>query len=282
VSRAAQSRRLSFWSGGTLLVGTRARRPGPERIIFGTEGYSGGVDYVLDPSLTLGIGLGFGDEEMATDAMDITVVSTSGDGVLYGSWRPGSGFYLDGLIGYGIITHVSMRQPVDASGPAMGRRAGSRTFGALYLGHELRGDFWRLAPFVGLSGIEGTLGAFRETGNLEALDYRRESVRAYRGHVGLAADLRLQVIWFVIAPRFQAEWRQSLRARHHSDIGWAIAPDGPREIRDETERGTGQLSVSAGVLMENGPFFMSLDWQGTEGDQQYQSRALRAALGVRF
>ncbi len=282
VSRAAQSRRLSFWSGGTLMIGSETRRNGPEMITFGTEGYSGGVDYVLDPTLSLGLGLGFADEKMATDSMDLVVLSTSVDGVVYGSWRPGSGFYLDGLVGYGRIRHLITRQPLEAADPAMGERLGLRTFGALYLGHEMWGDFWRLAPFVALTGVEGTLGAFRESGSPNALDYQRESVRTYGGRVGIAADLRVRVFWLMIAPRFQAEWRQRLDARHHTDIGWAMAPDGPRHISDDTERGTSQLSLSAGLLMENGPFAMSIDWQGVEGDQHARSDALRISLGVRF
>ena len=282
VSRATQSRRLSFWSGGTLMIGNETRRNRPEMISFGTEGYSGGVDYALDPGLSLGVGLGFADEKMATDSMDLVVLSTSVDGVVYGSWRPGSAFYLDGLIGYGRIRHFITRQPLDEADPAMGERLGLRTFGALYLGHEVWGDIWRLAPFVGLTGVEVTLADFREAGSPNALDYRRESVRSYGARVGLAADLRVRVFWLMIAPRFQAEWRQRLDARHHTDIGWATAPDGPRHISDHVERGTGQLSVSAGVLMENGPFAMSIDWQGVEGDQHARSDAFRISLGVRF
>lgn len=282
VSRAARSRRLSFWSGGTLMIASQANRNGADGISFGTEGVSGGVDYVLDPTLTLGLGLGFGDAQMATRNLDLTVLSSSEDVIVYGSWRPGFGLYLDGLAGHGRIRHYSLRQPLDVAGPAIGQRHGRRTFGALYLGHEWRGDFWQVAPYLALTAIEGRLGAFQETGSPGALDYRQETLQAYGGRLGLSASLRVRILWLMVAPRVQVEWRQNLMARHHMDIGWAVAPDGPRQITNVAGQRTGDVSLSAGIGIENGPFVLSVDWQGVEGAQNYKSRTLRAALGVRF
>ena len=116
------------------------------------------------------------------------------------------------------------------------------------------------------------LGAFQETDSPGALDYRQETLRAYGGRLGLSADLRVRILWLMIVPRVQVEWRRTLMARHHMDIGWALAPDGPRQITNITGQRTGELSVSAGVVIENGPFVLSVDWQGVEGAQHLPSQ----------
>jgi outer membrane autotransporter protein len=176
---------LRFWTGGAITFGERDGDVGQAKLSIRSGGISVGADMALSPTLDFGIGGGFGEENAEVGAADSRVDSTSFVGVVYGSWRPEAGVYLDAMLGYGSLEFDLQRRATGDNSLVTGARDGTAVFGSLGLGFDREISKGRINAYGRIEATNAELDAYTESGSpLWALSYDARDVESLQGVVG--------------------------------------------------------------------------------------------------
>jgi hypothetical protein len=241
------SDRLSIWTGGAIDLGLRHTTDfatGPQLagspstgsqnggsqstgFKFTTAGISMGADYRLDNKLTLGAGLGWGE--------DTTKIGTDGTrdqaqsylGVLYGDYRVNSHSFVDGLLGYGDLRFQTRRFSSAFDEMEYGRRTGGEVFGALTYSLLFSDGPWSVSPYGRLDGIQGTLNAFTEDGGFGALSYASQTIQSLKTTLGIHGEYSVKTSFGLIAPKVRLEYQREFEGAGAFQLQYADWVGGP-------------------------------------------------------
>ncbi len=247
VPAAASSDGFAFWTGGAVNFGTLKPGAGSNGIDFTTSGVSVGADRQLGPSLSLGVGLGYGH-----DASDIGRNGSRSkvDGysvATYGSFHPEGGFYVDGLLGYQWLTFDARRFITDNGNTAYGSRDGTQWFASFSTGYQHRSDALLLTPYGRLDLARATLDGYREHGDvMYALDYEKQTVNTSTATAGVLAQWLVKRDYGMWMPQLRAEFGHDMQGSSQAFMRYVDLMSGPvyratldRQSRNHTLLGAG-------------------------------------------
>jgi uncharacterized protein YhjY with autotransporter beta-barrel domain len=244
-----------IWTGGAITVGHRDADGGQARLSVTSSGLSVGADVAVSPTLDLGFGLGFGEESVDIGRRGSAVESDAIAGVFYGSWRPRSGVYLDGTLGYGHLSFETRRRVNINDSLVFGDRDGKVVFGSLGLGMERPVGSGQLATYGRFEGTNAELDAYVESGSpFWALAYEARDVESLQGVLGG----RYAWSWIgrdsIVTPGIRLEFRKELAEGGLQSLGYADWTGGPAyqiEAAD-WDRGEVNLGLEVNVQAESG------------------------------
>jgi len=147
------------WSAGTVTAGDRDGIAGSDGFDFRSDGLTFGADWRINDDVLVGLATGFG---WNTSEFDQTRSEVDGDQrslSLYGLWRAGEHFYLDGTLGWGRLDFDIRRWSGPARAMGFAHRGGDQTFGALTFGYEHSGDGMTFTGYGRLDGSRTELEA---------------------------------------------------------------------------------------------------------------------------
>jgi uncharacterized protein YhjY with autotransporter beta-barrel domain len=250
-----------------------------------TISLSGGIDYRINPNLTLGIGGGY-----SNTSSDLTGGS-SGTGEeysvgLYGVWTPYKHLYFEGVVDMGAVDLNNRRvSPASSSIIALGNRTGFDFSGSLTAGYDFITGAWLLNPYFRMSAVSVSLDAFKETGaGVANLSYSQETVEALLGTAGF----RMGYYWIIDAgtliPYVRAEYQHNYNGTNQATLvnfvtnpaatPYSIAA--PTIHSDVINLGGGvQASLTSGLSL-------SLEYLGTFGPSDQSAHRFIAGLSQRF
>lgn len=271
---------LGFWTAGRITVGIK---DGTADVLeFSTGGISFGADYRLSDMLTLGIGGGFGG--------DRTVIGTNGSEAeaaahylaIYGTFRPAADFFIDGVLGAGLI-ELSSRRFVSATGElALGDRVGQQVFGSLATGYDYREGDFSLGAYGRVQGAFASLGAFTESGGgpLGALSYSDQQVWSLTGVLGLRADYSFHLEGGTLTPAVRVEYRGGTEGTSDANVSYAGLLDGPLYglAGGSGAQNALTLGLETDFAFEDGPT-ISLGYRTRIGASGERSHSLTFYLG---
>lgn len=231
--RAGQSSAIpdgtTMWIGGNLHFGTRDQTSDSNSLRFSTDGISAGVDRRFTDKLALGMGLGY-----ARDGTDIGVDGTKSKShgssiAVYGSYQPTARTFVDGLIGYGVLTYDTDRFVAAANDFARSHRKGDQLFGSLAAGYEHRRDALLLSPYGRLDFAIDRLDQATETGaGLNALTYFEQTLHTLQLSLGLRAESQHETYFGWALPRLRVEFRHDFKDDRQATLAYADQFAGPR------------------------------------------------------
>lgn len=269
---------ISLWTGGYVDFG-KTQRSGT-KVSNTLIGISGGIDYRLSRSMTVGAGIGIGRDKNDIGSSGSSSRGESYSAAIYGSYHPGPVF-LDALLGYSWLTFDSDRYVSDVSRYASGSRRGDQLFGSLSSGYEARGENWLVSPYGRLDASTTWLHGFTESDAADYnLDYADQRISLLSGIAGLRGQYGIPLGWSYVNLRSRVEYSHTLNAGSTAKMGYADLADDAYSIRTEGySQNTILGSLGLDFLWASG-LSTGVTYQGTRalGDpSRSDSLALRVA-----
>jgi uncharacterized protein YhjY with autotransporter beta-barrel domain len=256
---AGQDGGVRLWTGGSITIGDRDGETGQPSMSVTSSGLSVGVDFALTPTFDLGFGGGVGEEKTDVGNRGSRVDSETFVGVVYGSWRPQGGVYIDGMVGYGSLSFDMTRRVAIDSSLVTGSRDGTVIFGSLGLGLDRPLATGRLSTYGRLESLNAELDAYTEMGSpFWALSYAERDVESLQGVIGTRyvwSHVNRDSIW---SPSVRAEYRHELGEGGLQSLRYADWAGGPVYQIDQTGWERGELNLGLGLGFET-----TTGWTGT-------------------
>ncbi|ALB57031.1 autotransporter domain-containing protein (plasmid) [Cronobacter universalis] len=278
----APGQRLSYWTGGYVDFGRD--KDATMRLSHTLVGVSTGVDYRFTPTVTAGVGMGFG-----RDVSDIGDTGTRSNGrslsaAFYASYHPDAVF-IDGLLGYSRLDFDSKRHVSETDAYARGSRAGSQVFGALTSGYEFRLPQSLVSPYGRVQVSQTHLERYTESdAGMYNLAFAPQRFSQLTGSAGLRAEHRVPVSWGDIRLQSRVEYSRLMNDTGSARVGYAdTGNDTWRMSLYEQNRQTLALGVGLDVQLPNG-VTPGLAYQGTLGldDRGSRAQTIMARMNVAF
>jgi uncharacterized protein YhjY with autotransporter beta-barrel domain len=229
----ASSSSLRFWTGGSITIGERDAETGQSSFSVRSSGISFGADVAVTPNFDFGIGGGFGEESADIGTADTAADSQQFTGVVYASYRPQQGVYIDAILGHGLLDFDLQRRATGDGSLVRGQRDGSATFGSIGLGYDRPVPVGRLNAYGRVEGLNATLDAYTETGSaLWALSYGERDVESLQGVIGARYAWNHETRDSVWTPGFRFEYRHEFADGGVQSLQYADWLTGPTyEVR---------------------------------------------------
>ncbi len=217
---------LGLWTAGTITAGERNARSGLSNgFDFRSDGITVGADWRIDDRFLFGVAGGFGwsntDFDDVRSALDGEQHSIS----LYGLWRQGEHFFVDGLLGWGRVDFDIRRWSTTAGATALATRDGDQAFGSLTLGYEHRTDGMSLTGYGRVDASRTRLDAYRERGlGIFDLAYGDQTVENNSLAVGLEGNYLVQGRNSFFRPYWMIEYRDAFENRGDVTLNYVVSP----------------------------------------------------------
>ncbi|MDF2043827.1 MULTISPECIES: autotransporter domain-containing protein [unclassified Pantoea] len=218
-----QAQRLSWWTGGYVDFG--GDNNSGIRFSHTTVGVTTGADYRFSRALTAGLGIGFG-----RDVSDIGDSGTRTNGrafssALYGSYHPNA-FFVDGLLGHGLMDFDSRRVITGTTEEARGSRSGRQIFSSLTSGYDFRTPDSLLSPYARLQYTRTWFDGYSETGvGTNSLAFAPKTFSQVTAGAGLRGEHRIPAHWGDLRLQARVEYAQAFSDSGSAHVGYADTAD---------------------------------------------------------
>ena len=252
-----------IWMGGNIGFGTRDLSASSSGYRFVTDGVTVGLDHRFNNQLAMGVSAGV--------AHDRTSVAPDGSGYnakgysfsLYGSYQPARNWYVDGLLGYGVVNYDSLRYVAPATAYARAERKGNSWFSSVTTGYEHRADGLLFAPYGRVELGQSELKQATETGaGLFSLTYDTQRLRSLNLALGARIEAAHRTAFGWAMPRARLEYKHHFTHDETALLGYADQPAGPRYGVTGLTNVRGSLLAGLGTdfLLRDG-FKIGVDYQ---------------------
>jgi len=195
---------MNVWSAGTVNVGKQSEND----TRFTTSGISVGGDNHVTDKLTLGVGAGFGHERQKIGSNDTTNRGDSYSLVVYGSYQPKEGFFIDGLVGYSHLAFDAERYVTSSGDFAQSERNGTQWFSSLSGGYEYVEGKFLFSPYGRLELIHTRLDQSTESGaGTSNLTYLEQTSRSTKLSLGLRGETTFEIDKGTVKPSLRVEYQ---------------------------------------------------------------------------
>ncbi len=217
------------WIGGNINFGTRDQTADSSGLRFNTDGISLGADRRLSDKLALGVGLGYARDQTDIGADGTKSRSRGASIAAYGSYKPTTNTFVDGLVGYGALSFDTDRFVASVNDFARSHRKGDQLFGSLAAGYEHRNEGLLLSPYGRLDFSVDRLKEATETGaGLNALTYFDQRLPTLQFSLGLRAESLHETSFGWALPRLRVEFKNDIKSDREASIAYADQFAGPR------------------------------------------------------
>ncbi|MGJ0479243.1 autotransporter domain-containing protein [Pantoea agglomerans] len=218
-STQQQAKRLSYWTGGYVDFGSD--KDSGIRFSHTTAGVTTGTDYRFTPALTAGMGIGFGRDVSEVGDSSSRTNGRAFSSALYGSYHPGA-FFVDGLLGHGLMNFDSRRSVSDSDTVARGSRSGRQVFTSLTSGYEFRTTDTLISPYGRLQYYRTWLDGYSETNaGAFSLAYAPQAFSQVITSAGLRGERTVPARWGVLRLQSRVEYSQMLNDSGTAHVGYA-------------------------------------------------------------
>ncbi len=277
---------FAFWSSGFVNFGSMDLGSG-RGFDFTASSISLGADYRLDPSITAGMGVGFGNDQSRVGMNGTRSDGRSYSAALYGSYHPTPTTFLDALAGYGRLGFDTRRYVTldPLSDLAVGRRDGYQIFGSITAGYEYRNRAFGflVSPYARVNASLSTLDGFSETGGSSfALRYGRQNVGLLTSFVGLRGAYDVPLSWGVVTPRVRLEYGHDFAGASSLGLGYADQTGFSHRLVT-TPTGRDSLNLGLGTDVQVGDnWAVGIDYRTSFGQTHVQQHSFGVRIGSRF
>jgi len=230
-----ESSPVNVWVGGAIELGKR-RDQSRAGFKFATSGLSGGVDTALTSKLTIGAGVGYGQDTSKVGENGTKSESRNVAVFGYGSYHPSRATFVDGVFGVGRLDFDAQRYVTETGGMVESQRQGSQIFGALSVGYEHRGPRLYVSPYGRIEFSYSDLNAFTETGDdTFALRFAKQKVKDLEAVIGLRSSYLFEMENGDLLPNLRLEYRKQLQSPGTATIAysdWAASPSYTAKLAD--------------------------------------------------
>lgn len=214
---------MGLWTAGTITSGERSFRTGSQGFDFRSDGITAGVDWWLGENTLLGVAGGWGWNDSDFDGTHSRMEAEQRSLALYGLWRHGENWFLDGALGWGRLDFDIKRASAIAGATALAKREGDQSFASLTLGYERMNDGSSLTGYGRFDASRARLDPYRERGlGIYDLAYGSQTVENNGLALGIEGSYVLSQSR--IRPYWMVEYRKAFENRSDVAMNYVVAP----------------------------------------------------------
>lgn len=275
---------LTLWTGGSISSGDRDGRAGSAGFDFQTSGISAGADTRLSPAFAIGAGVGYGRDTTDVGRNDTRSHGESYTLAMYGSYHPGEHFFVDGLLGYQLLSFDSRRHVTANGAMVRGDRDGKQWIASLSMGGDFRRDRLAMSPYARLDLARATLDGYTERGDeIHALRYQDQDVDTTTASLGLRMDYRVPVSIGTFTPQMRLEYQHDFQGDSTVTMNYADLPGGPfyRSQIDGLKNNRFVFGLGA-VLQTEHDFSLRVEYRGLFGSSADSDHGVQLNLEKKY
>jgi outer membrane autotransporter protein len=275
---------LTLWTGGSINSGDRDGRSGSAGFDFQTSGISAGADTRVSQAFAFGGGIGYGRDTTDVGHNDTRSHGESYTLAAYASYHPGQYFFVDGLLGYQLLSFDSRRYVTANGAMVQGDRDGKQWFASLSVGGDYRRDRLSVSPYARLDMARATLDGYTERGDaIHALRYQDQDVDTTTASLGLRMDYRFPVRLGTLSPQLRFEYQHDFQDASSVTMGYADLPGGPfyRGEIDGLKRNRFVFGLGA-VLQTERDFSLRIEYRGLFGSSEDTDHGVQLNLEKKY
>ncbi|MDN8662653.1 putative Ig domain-containing protein [Stenotrophomonas indicatrix] len=275
---------LTLWTGGSINSGDRDGRSGSAGFDFQTSGISAGADTRVNQAFAFGGGIGYGRDTTDVGHNDTRSHGESYTLAAYGSYHPGQYFFVDGLLGYQLLSFDSRRYVTANGAMVQGDRDGKQWFASLSVGGDYQRDRLSVSPYARLDLARATLNGYTERGDaIHALRYEDQNVDTTTASLGVHMDYRHPVRFGTLSPQLRLEYQHDFQDASPVTMGYADLPGGPfyRSEIDGLKRNRFVFGLGA-VLQTERDLSLRIEYRGLFGSSEDTDHGLQLNLEKKY
>lgn len=266
-----------LWIGGIVNFGTRDQTSDANSLRFSTDGISAGIDRRFSEKLVLGMGVGYARDETEIGTDGTKSRSRGSSIAVYGSYQPTRNTFVDGLLGYGALSHDTDRFVPSVADFARANRKGEQWFGSVAAGYEHRADGLLLSPYGRLDFARDRLKQATETGaGLNALTYFEQTLPTLQLSLGLRAESQHETNFGWALPRLRVEFKHDFEGNRQQTIAYADQFAGPTfsVTPPAVSRNSLLVGIGSDFVFRDG-LKLGIDYQAQRSSGPDRSQAVR-------
>jgi uncharacterized protein with beta-barrel porin domain len=204
--------------------------------------------------------------------------------MLYTSYQPFDGWFLDALAGYGTLSFDNQRFDTFDSSTVTGARAGAAWFGSITASTDIKSGAMKFSPYVRLDMMTATLQGYAEQGTSSlALTYGAVSFGSTSTVLGLRGSYDIATDWGVVSPTARLEYRRELDGGFNQSMFYTDLGAGQTYVLNEADAALNLVTGMIGVRARAGNRLSAeLEYGATAGNNSTLIQTIRAALRVAF
>lgn len=275
---------LTLWTGGSINSGDRDGRSGSAGFDFQTSGISAGADTRVNQSFAFGAGIGYGHDTTDVGHNDTRSHGESYTLAAYASYHPGQYFFVDGLLGYQLLSFDSRRYVTANGAMVQGDRDGKQWFASLSVGGDYQHDRLSVSPYARLDLARATLNGYTERGDaIYALRYDDQDVDTTTASLGVHMDYRFPVRFGRLSPQVRFEYQHDFQDASSVTMGYADLPGGPfyRGEIDGLKRNRFVFGLGA-VLQTERDLSLRIEYRGLFGSSEDTDHGVQLNLEKKY
>ncbi len=283
-SGGADNGALTLWTGGSINSGDRDGRSGSAGFDFQTSGISAGADTRVSQAFAFGGGIGYGRDTTDVGHNDTRSHGESYTLAVYGSYHPGQYFFVDGLLGYQLLSFDSRRYVTANGAMVQGDRDGKQWFASLSVGGDYQRDRLSVSPYARLDLARATLNGYTERGDaIYALRYEDQDVDTTTASLGVHMDYRFPVRFGTLSPQLRFEYQHDFQDASSVTMGYADLPGGPfyRGEIDGLKRNRFVFGLGA-VLQTERDLSLRIEYRGLFGSSEDTDHGVQLNLEKKY
>lgn len=239
------------WTAGVITVGNQDARGSSGGMDFRSDGVTLGIDRRVGTHAVFGLAGSLGWHDTEFDGSTSQVDAEQRSLAMYGLWRGGEHWFVDGLAGLGRLDFDLARWSVAVDSTGTARREGEQRFAALTVGYAHTSQSLTLTGYGRGDTSRTTLDGYQENGlGIYDLRYGEQRVDNSGVALGIEGRHRIRGASRDFHPYWLFEYRQALEDSSTVGINYAVTPVandyvlGLRSYHDDA------LLLGAGVDME--------------------------------
>ncbi len=275
---------LTLWTGGSINSGDRDGRSGSAGFDFQTSGISAGADTRVNQAFAFGGGIGYGRDTTDVGHNDTRSHGESYTLAAYGSYHPGQHFFVDGLLGYQLLSFDSRRYVTANGAMVQGDRDGKQWFASLSVGGDYQRDRLSVSPYARLDLARATLNGYTERGDaIHALRSEDQDVDTTTASLGVHMDYRFPVRFGTLSPQVRLEYQHDFQDASPVTMGYADLPGGPfyRSEIDGLKRNRFVFGLGA-VLQTERDLSLRIEYRGLFGSSEDTDHGVQLNLERKY
>jgi len=267
LERDAQKLPYGAWIKGYGVTGSRHGNDGGSRYDYTIGGAIAGFDYLVDPSIRVGVAIGYSKTNVDMKESQDNSDADSMQGAIYGSYVPaGKMWYIDVAFAYSKNSYETKRY-IDFGNihrVAKGSYDGNDISGYLEGGYKVAWKDYTLTPLISVLAMRNHTDSFTETGagtlNLTTASQNTDSLQSGLG-VKMSRNFETAKDFF-LTPELGVKWLHEFGdTEANINARFADSPAGSFVISSDTvERDAGVFSLNlTGRKADRLNFFLSYD-----------------------
>src|SRR5579862_157565 len=255
---------IAFWTAGSVQFGTTSLYGSADQ--FTTGGLTFGADGRINNVLVVGTAFGYGTDRTSIGTDGTVTSGRNFDAMLYASYQPFPGYFIDAIGGYGSLNFENERFSSFDGSFYSGTRTGSEWFASIIASTDFRNGAMKISPYVRTDLMSAWLQGYAEQGaGSSALTYNGVTLNSAAAVVGLRGTYDIPTSWGLIQPTARLEFRHELDSGFNQSMFYTDLGAGQTYLL--TVPDLAQNSVTAGVGLR------ARAGQNLSGEVEYRATA---------